>query len=296
MTLYDLASQADLMALGGRVGQQISALQAALAALQPAPPPAPVLPPGRWLHEPPGFTPLLNQPWVTGIPPMSGGFPGNHALVSDQPGALVSPPTALDVIFPQGLAGGNEEFGKYWYLIPSARVAKAIFIGFTFKYSPTWQGHSSGVNKLLWVSAHGWGKNDFWIEASGSGSGPMGLQVVTEFAGIFAQQYAPNVTAYFATPVAGETAVTVSRGAWHTCEAYLELPAVSGAPGIVRIWIDGVLGLNRDATTAPGSQVLMTYSGNGWAEVDVDPIWGGVGDVKAQRDDLWYDHLYISGP
>jgi len=251
-------------------------------------------PAAPWPHEPAGFTAILNQPWTTDMPPMTSGLPGNHALVTDQSDAPVSPPGAMDFWYPAGLVAGYSEFGRFWFHVPRARISKEVFIGVAFKLSSAFQGEASGVQKLFFLSAHGTGANDFWVEVGGSGSNPLNLRVVTEFQGLASAEYEPNVKNFLSTPVAGETNVIVDRGVWHKYEIYLKLPDVSGGAGTCMIWVDGTLALNRDPSLPLDRAMPMAFSGTGWAELNVDPIWGGGGSVKAHRDDIWYDHLYIS--
>lgn len=103
------------------------------------------------------------------------------------------------------------------------------------------------------------------------------------------------MTHWASTPVAGETDVPISRGVWHRYEVYLKLPTVSGGPGTCKIWVDGVLALNRDPSLPSASQLPMTFS-NGWFQVWADPIWGGGSSIKTQRDDIWFDDLHVSAP
>ena len=91
-------------------------------------------------------------------------------------------------------------------------------------------------------------------------------------------------------PHAGEIPVVISRGVWHQYELYIKLPPTSGGNGMLRVWMDGVLAINR-------TDVSMSFdANNGWVQFRQDPIWGGVDDTKAHEDFLWYDHTYISAP
>lgn len=254
---------------------------------------ADITPSSAWPHEPAGFTRVLNQPWVSEVF-MTDRMPGNHALVRDQDNAPVSPPSAIDFWYPAGLRAGYSEFGKLWFTIPPAWIKKEIFIGLAFKLSDAFQGEASGVQKLYFVGAHGDASNDVWVEVGGSGSEPLHLRVVTEFVGLAAARFDPNRTNWDSTPVEGETDVPITRGVWHKYEVYLKLPDVSGGAGTCQIWVDGILALNRDATLPSDRTMPMSFADQGWGTLYVDPIWGGGGSIKAHRDDIWFDHLYVS--
>jgi uncharacterized protein YjdB len=248
---------------------------------------------GAWAHEPAGFTTLLRQPWTSMVPPMTDMLTGNHALVTNQTDAPISAPSAIDFWYPAGLLAGYEDIGPLWYDLP--RVGKELFVGVSFKLSSNFQGEASGVQKILFFSSHGDRGDDFWLEVGGSGSGPLNLRVVTEFNGLPSEIYEPSMTHWATTLVAGETDVPIARGVWHRYEVYLKLPTVSGGPGTCKIWVDGVLALNRDPSLPAASQLPMTFA-NGWFQVWVDPIWGGGQSIKTQRDDIWLDDLYVSAP
>src|SRR3989442_15730863 len=132
--------------------------------------------------------------------------------------------SAMDFWYPAGLVAGFEEMGLLWFHVPTAQIGKEIFIGVAFKLSSAFQGEASGVQKLFFLSAHGTGANDFWVEVGGSGSNPLNLRVVTEFQGLASAEDEPNVKKFLSTPVAGETNVIVDRGVWHKYEINLKRP------------------------------------------------------------------------
>ena len=59
----------------------------------------------------------------------------------------------------------------------------------------------------------------------------------------------------------------VDRGVWHKYEVYLTLPAVSGAAGTARVWVDGTLALNRDPSLPADRALPMSFSGIGGGAV-----------------------------
>ena len=64
----------------------------------------------------------------------------------------------------------------------------------------------------------------------------------------------------------------------------------------MKIWLDGTLAVNRTPSLPSDRSIVMNFSGSGWQAWQFYPIWGGVGDAKAQDDFLWVDHTHISAP
>jgi len=54
------------------------------------------------------------------------------------------------------------------------------------------------------------------------------------------------------------------------------------------------LALNRDPTLPSDRTMPMSFVDPGWGTLYVDPIWGGGESTKVHRDDIWFDHLYVS--
>ena len=244
-----------------------------------------------WPHEPGWFTPIENQGWAEwgswGNLPQN----GYMSLVSNQDGPL-SAPSAIQFRQPRGMVGGGDPpwgLGQCWLSVPANRYNKEVFVGVWAKVSPNFQGHSSGVQKL-WYFMTQRGATGLWLELHGTGGGPLGVQVVTSFAGVAPREIAPNETNHASDPHSGETAAVLSRGVWHRIEVYAMLPPASGGDGTVRVWVDGTLTINRaDVPMSFGSQ-------KGWVQLHHDAIWGGVGDTKQHDDYVWLDQTYISGP
>jgi len=40
----------------------------------------------------------------------------------------------------------------------------------------------------------------------------------------------------------------------------------------------------------------MNYPNNGFGEIQIAPVWGGVGDTKNETDYYWIDHTHVSRP
>ena len=245
-----------------------------------------------WPNEPARFTALADQAWTAWDTWLVDPQNGYMSLVANQDGPLSSP-SAIQWRYPQGLVGGGDPpggAGSARFDLPADRRTKELYAGLWFKVSADFQGHTSGVQKLYYLSAHGTTRNDLWLEVGGTGSGPLGVRIAGQFDGLDPINIQPNQTDGLPDPHAGEIPVVISRGVWHQYELYIKLPPTSGGNGMLRVWMDGVLAINR-------TDVSMSFdANNGWVQFRQDPIWGGVDDTKAHEDFLWYDHTYISAP
>ena len=233
------------------------------------PPPPP--PSGTWAHEPSGFTVIQDEGWESGLL-------GNYALyniTADKPitvtnitGSLLGESQALQISYLPGSPGGGGTEARWD--IPTAQQRSEIFLGYYVQVNPQWQGHSSGINKMIFLSDGGSGGfSAMWYEMFGSGSSPLGLYVVNQSGG------SPGGFHENVTPI------EFTRGVWHKVEIYQK----QGQPGIVRVWVDDVLAIDRsDVMTRNAPIDAVAISG----------IWGGVGDSKAQLDYMRFDRMHVS--
>lgn len=231
-------------------------------------------PPVAWPNEPGGFTVIEETGWESGTL-------GNWYRIftsSDKPinvGAITNSPLgesrALQIDFPAGHVGGGGT--ELRYDIPSAQRPSEIYVGYYVQVNPQWQGHSSGINKMVYLHDGGANFAAMWYEMFGSGSNPLDLYVVNQ-SGSGPAGFHENVNQ-----------ITFTRGQWHKVEIYQKQGSSNN--GIVRVWVDGVLAIDRadvDTTSNPIDNV--TISG----------IWGGVGDSKNQADYMRFDRIRISRP
>jgi hypothetical protein len=236
----------------------------------PTPPPPPP-PAGEWLHEPSGFTVIEEAGWESGSL-------GNWVLYnwsSDKPitivaitGSPLGEAKALQIGYQAGHMGGGGTEARYD--IPPALQRREMFVGYYVRVNAAWQGHESGINKMIFLAdGSSDGFSAMWYEMYGSGSSPLGLYLVNQ------SGYAPGGM------VENVNAVNFTRGVWHKVEIYQK----QGQPGIVRVWVDGVLAIDRaDVMTRDAPIDAVAISG----------IWGGVGDVKHQFDYMRFDRIRVS--
>jgi hypothetical protein len=184
-------------------------------------------------------------------------------------GSPIGESRALELGYAQGHVGGGGT--ELRYDIPAASRRGEIFVGYYVQVNAAWQGHGSGINKMLYLHDGGGAFSAMWYEMFGSGSSPLGLYAVN--------QSGSGPSGMHESP----SRVVFQRGQWHKVEIYQKQGAANN--GIVRVWVDGVLAIDRsDVDTRSTPVDNVTLSG----------IWGGVGDSKRQADHMRFDRIRIS--
>jgi hypothetical protein len=82
----------------------------------------------------------------------------------------------------------------------------------------------------------------------------------------------------------------VTRGVWHRVEMVLKANTPGVANGVWQLWFDGVQTHNYSNIQFSGPA-----DANQWMHLFLQPVWGGTQGVVAQAQDIFFDHLYISG-
>ena len=237
----------------------------------PLPPPPPPLPSTGWPHEPAGYRVITDYDmhalndggWLNSYPSQL----GSGISLASVAGAPASAPTVWQFAYPAGYSGGSAPGTEYYPI--SAPYPTALYVGFWWKPSNPWQGHSSGVNKLMFVYAGG-PPAGLIIKMLGTGSGPFRTQVTTEF----------GTTTNWNENVGSSSPLAL--GQWHRVEMFLNY-----AGGVLQWWVDGVL---------VGSYTGIGYPNSGFNQLEFSPTWGGVGDTKSQNEYFWYDQIRASRP
>lgn len=244
-----------------------------------APPPSQS---GSWPNEPSGMTLYNDQPWSSwGAWQINDNQSGNSLLstVSDAP---FSPSGVFEDIFPVGTPGGGGGIspGRPDYYFPSSSMPTEVYVGLWAKLSSPYQPHSSGVQKLMYITDN----NDIsfsamWLEIYGT-QAPMRVSMVDQFTvACPTVRFDPNVTQ---TPI--------NPGEWHRYEVDFKMASSSSAnDGTMRVWVDGVLNISATNVCSLGS------GSNRLERVALSGMWGGAGDTKTETDFLWYDHTRVSG-
>ena len=226
----------------------------------------------RWSNEPARFTAVTDHAWDAIVDASWRRRASEHDRIIQDSSAPISPSGVLEYVYPQGFAGGTAPATHYF---PLGNV-KEVFVGLEWKASESWHGHSTGVNKIHFLYLAG--GSDVAMVMHGSDAGPYEIRVLPQWR---------EHTRSWLTPNAARR--PVQPGAWHRIEWHLKYESHPGAgDGVISWWIDGTL---------TGSYTDLRFPDDaGFAEYQMSPTWGGVGDVKRHGDYYRFDHTYISLP
>jgi hypothetical protein len=199
-----------------------------------------------------------------------------YSLVPDA-SAPKSPSSVFNVTFPTGFRGGDSpgltECGI------SGGVSK-LYASLYVQFSSNWQGHLTGVNKIIhfWIG----GANHLFLLADGSGSNVLnasiGLQGIVRSPYGTGAQVKPNI-------VPGAQFV---RGRWHHVEMYATGNTAGASDGTVELWLDGV-------KVSSLSGIAWTSGAPTFSTAKLDPTWGGLNDSVKSTMFMKVDELYMSG-
>lgn len=233
-----------------------------------------------YANEPAGMTLVTETPWNVRLP---AGWQyadrSSTSRITVDATAPVSPSNVLEYLYPQGYPGGGE---PAVHGINLANV-REVFVGIHFKFSPNWQGHASGINKILNVWPVGGTAGFYWLvmreigEVSGSpyfieATMPQGVDV------------SGCQLTYGGAPGANVRQIPVVPGTWYKLEAHWQ--ARNGASGgRIRWWLDGVLLADFNN---------LNCAGTAFEWFEIAPTWGGVDGVKNRNDYLRFDHLRLT--
>ncbi len=120
------------------------------------------------------------------------------------------------------------------------------------------------------------------LKGTGITSVMTGMELRFEQQGVVDRSLAPN---------RNTAEAQLGTGLWHQVEVLLEVNSAPGLPdGQLHIWLDGVLihqWTDMVYLTLNNTNLFQWY--------DWNPTWGGSSGVRTQADNIWMDHLYISG-
>ncbi|HKG95824.1 MAG TPA: Ig-like domain-containing protein, partial [Gemmatimonadaceae bacterium] len=111
-------------------------------------------------NEPAGFTAMTNNPWdALGTGGWAHANRDSRSQITADASAPLSPSNVLEMLYPQGYTGGGEPAIEEYIF---RNNPTEVFVGMWVKFSPNWQGHSSGINKIANVMTNaGFGRT--WI-------------------------------------------------------------------------------------------------------------------------------------
>jgi hypothetical protein len=159
---------------------------------------------------------------------------------------------------------------------------REVYLSFWYWLDPAWDGHQSGVNKILYLWIDGAPK--VFLDAHGTEGNPLtpqvDLQNLDVHPGGGARNLSPNLV----------PSIRVERGKWHHWELLIRANTPGMPDGHAQLWIDGtkVLEYSDLGLVGPGDE-------NRWETIQYGPVWGGRGDVLLATQYARLDHLYLSG-
>ncbi|HET7565347.1 MAG TPA: Ig-like domain-containing protein [Gemmatimonadaceae bacterium] len=240
----------------------------------PSPTPTPT-PSGLWTNQPLGFSMVTDQPWnsVTSL-----GWQEydtyNHVSVVPDATVPTGDANVLQFYYPAGFSGGGYGPGLEYYQMSKGEV----YLGFYWKVSANWQGHTSNVNKMFYLfQREGSNREAVLVVCYGPPGGPYHLEISNE-ASDGGKWWTQNVNN-----------VPLVPGQWQKIEMHFRKSSSDAAPdGLVEWWVNGKLAARYTNAKLRGAN---------FSEVHIDPVWGGVDNTisKTHADYMWYGHFYVSG-
>lgn len=190
------------------------------------------------------------------------------------------------VKFPAGMSGGISPVSVATALNFTGR--SELYVQFWVKFDDNWQGHDSGVNKILLLTdeSYGGGGDPVVIAAYGTNGGPLTLQVRLQGPG--SEQSASSGSANLKPNL---EAGSIERGQWHRVELVLVMNSGTNSDGQVHAWLDGDKVIEyRDVRVEDASGSNHRFDNVRWG-----PIWGGANDAVESDMYMWMDDIHVSG-
>ncbi len=189
------------------------------------------------------------------------------------------------VRFWKGMTGGRSPVSTATRLDFSPR--SNVYVSFWLKLDANWQGHQSGVNKILFITdpSYGGGGDPVYIAAYGGGDGPLELQIRLQ--GPYDEGSLGNGSANL-RPNTGNGELI--RGQWHHVELLLRMNKESQNDGTAIGWLDGRKVIEyTDVKYIGDSGAVHSFDNVRWG-----PVWGGVDDVIATDMYMFLDDFYVA--
>lgn len=185
-----------------------------------------------------------------------------------------------------GTTGGGSPIGTGTALSFGDR--SELYVEFWLKYSDNFQGHDSGVNKILFITdkSYGGGGDPAFIAAYGANSSTLTLQVRLQGPG---SEHSASIGSGNLRPNLGSG--SIERGQWHRVELVLVMNTGTNSNGEAHAWLDGSKVIEyRDVRFEDASGSDHRFDSVRWG-----PIWGGIDDTVENDMYLWMDDIYVSG-
>jgi hypothetical protein len=256
----------------------------------------------------PGLPPVTFSAAAATAPGANPGEPAGFNLISDRPfnakvedgwsdrgdvrftiGADASAPKSPQSVgvanFPTGFGGGSGPINTYRVI--GQYNDTQIYVSFWIKLSSNFVGApTNGINKVfhIWIN----GGSVVVFSAQGANQSPivpqMRLQNVEDDPRGISFNLNPNIV----------PGARLQRGQWHRVEVLLGANIPGNQNGTVAWWLDGTkiadysnVGFISATNTIPGAV--------NWQQVSWNPTWGAPADHVPAPQEIFMDHIYISG-
>ena len=184
---------------------------------------------------------------------------------------------AMRINFPTGMLGGGAPVSTGY----DKFSAKEIYLCFNFSVSSNWQNHSTGTNKMFFITSNGFG----------GGGDPMFLVYDSDYdpPQIKVHHQGPGLTNWHdLSPNLVE--VGIPHGQRAMVELYLKMNTIGVEPpdGEAHLWVNGT-------KTTQYSNIEWVTSGDAkWDSVRWEPTWGGSGGTVLNEMYQEITRLYFS--
>lgn len=222
-------------------------------------------------NEPAGFTDLAPREFSTRVE--SGWYDNNMptSLLVDESSNYGVSGNVARCVYPTGYAGGSSPGSTGVAMSSSASFPSGsdeIYLCFEVRLSANWQGHSTGTNKIFYIT----------MVEQGGGGDPAFISVQTDNnpAQLSARYQGTGNTNY--PNLAFVSTVEFAFGEWHLVELWLKRNSGVGVDdGAYRVWVDS------KKTQEDLACEWYAEPGARWTIVKWDPIWGGGGDTVSEE-------------
>lgn len=203
------------------------------------------------------------------------------------------------------LSGGTAPC-NFGYPFSAAQKKNELYLDYDFKVDPNWSGNSSGVNKMMFITAGGIAASPFYFSAQGAGQAALKLQVRLQACppGKGGNGGVIDGLTGGAQNIGMGSLANITRGTKFRVECYAKMNSVDGsnkavADGLLKVWFNGVLALDRTGMAFRGQDAAnMTTAGPGptaqWDQIKVNPTFGGGPPSPIQTQYFWLGYMYGS--
>lgn len=248
-------------------------------------------------NEPPGYEVIVRKDFAT-LPPTSEpnqvGIWGKHTNTPELAQVTNEGRSTARMLYRIGLLGGQAPSARFWgwknWVAPTDRDYREIYCSTTLKVGDVdFQNQAVGT-KLFYIAYGGTENNNqfFFLLRNGTGGiaiqSSIRLEVQTRTA--YYPPGHPNPTGDW------QTTYFMPTGQYVQLELQMILNTDGVSNGIIRVWADGVFVFEvLNAVFINSSANALT----GFREINVTPVWGGVGGTRTREDYMYWDKIYISG-